>query len=171
MRRLLAPALALCALLVVGAGTARATAHTVREPSNSIPHIRADSDAELFFEYGRQSAKDRRGQFVLLARFARGTAAGLFGSGSLNSDVGTRSLQYSSSELNDMFAKLPATARAGFDAYIAGVNAEINAVLAGAPRTMPVEVGAAVALGQGDKLFGKKTNLCERVDTRMLPCR
>src|SRR5262245_7720460 len=169
MRRLFAPTLALCALLTVGAGTARATAHTVREPSNSIPPIRADSDVELFFEYGRQSAKDRLGQFVLLARFARGTAAGLFGSGSLNSDVGTRSLQYSSSELNDMFAKLPATARAGFDAYIAGVNAEINAVLAGAPPTMPVEVGTAVALGQGDNLFGNKTNLSDQVDPGWSP--
>src|SRR5262245_33955859 len=169
MRRLLAPALALCALLVVGAGTARATAHTVREPSNSIPHIRADSDAELFFEYGRQSAKDRLGQFVLLARFARGTAAGLFGAGSLNSDVGTRSLQYTSSELNDMFAKLPASAQAGFDAYIAGVNAELNAVLGGAPSTMPVEVGTAVALGQGDNVFGNKTNISDQVDPGWSP--
>src|SRR5262245_66362168 len=169
MRRLLAPPLALCAPLTVGAGPARAPAHTVREPSNSIPHIRADSDVELFFEYGRQSAKDRRGQFVLLARFARGTAAGLFGSGSLNSDVGTRSLQYSSSELNDMFAKLPATARAGFDAYIAGVNAEINAVLGGAPPSMPVEVGTAVALGQGHNLFGNKTNISDQVDPGWSP--
>ena len=64
----------------------------MREPSNGIPHIHASSDAELFFEYGREAAKDRLGQFVLLTRFARGTGAGLFGAGSLNSDIGSRSL-------------------------------------------------------------------------------
>ncbi len=169
MRRSLTPAAALFALFVGFAGGAHAAAYTVREPSNAIPHIHADSDNELFFEYGRQSAKDRLGQFLILARFARGTAAGLFGGSSLNSDIGTRSLQYSSSELNDMFAKLPAAAQAGFDAYIAGVNVEINAVLAGGLPSMPVEVGTAVALGQGDNLFGNKTNISDQVDPGWSP--
>ena len=106
MRRPFTAALAVISTLVGVAPVAHAVAHTVREPSNGIPHIHASSDLELFEEYGRQAAKDRLGQFVLLARFARGTAAGLFGASSLNSDIQTRSLQYSSSELNDMFAKL-----------------------------------------------------------------
>jgi hypothetical protein len=169
MRRSSLSTLVLLALLVGGSGTARAVAHTVREPSNAIPHIHADSDSELFYEYGRQSAKDRLGQFVLLARFGRGTAAGLFGPGSLNSDIGTRSLQYSSSELNDMFAKLPAAAQAAFDAYIAGVNAEINAVLAGGLPSMPIEVAVAVSSGQGDNLFGNKLNLSDQVDPGWSP--
>jgi hypothetical protein len=168
MRRSFAAALALFALLV-GPGTAQAVVHTVREPSNSIPHIHGDSDLELFFEYGRQSAKDRLGQFVILARAGRGTLAGLFGPASLNSDIGTRSLQYSSSELNDMFAKLPAAAQAAYDAYIAGVNAEINAVLGGALGSMPVEVGTAAALGLGDNLFGNKSNLSDQVDPGWSP--
>jgi acyl-homoserine lactone acylase PvdQ len=157
----------LIALLVGGAGVAGAV--TVREPSNGIPHIHASSDAELFFEYGQQAAKDRLGQFVLLARFARGTAAGLFGAASLGSDIGSRSLAYSSSELNDMFSKLPAESQAAFDAYIAGVNAEINAVVSGGFGGMPVEVGTAVALGQGDNLFGNKNNLSDQVDPGYSP--
>jgi acyl-homoserine lactone acylase PvdQ len=163
--RLSATALLTVIVAIVGsAGAALAVPHTVREPSNGIPHIHADTDAELFEEYGRQAAKDRLGQFLLLARFARGTAAGIFGAGSLGSDIGTRSLAYSSSELNDMFAKLPAASQAAFDAYIAGVNAEINAVLAGPFGSMPVEIGTAVVLGQGDNLFGNKNNISDQVD-------
>lgn len=164
MRRTLTAALTLLVALMGSASIALAVPHTVREPSNNIPHIHAASDVELFEEYGRQVAKDRLGQFVLLSRFARGTAAGLFGAGSLNSDIGSRSLAYSSSELNDMFAKLPADSQAAIDAYIAGVNAEINAVLSGPPGSMPVEVGTAVVLGQGDNLFGNKNNLSDQVD-------
>jgi len=155
--------------LVGSAGVALGAVTTVREPSNGIPHIHASTDLELFEEYGRQSAKDRLGQFVLISRFARGTAAGLFGPGSLNSDIGTRSLAYTSSELNDMFAKLPADSRAAFDAYIAGVNAELNAVLSGPLPAMPVEIGTAVALGQGDNVFGNKANLSDQVDPGWSP--
>ena len=53
--------------LVGGAGVAHGVPHTVREPSNNIPHIHAATDVELFEEYGRQAARDRLGQFVLLA--------------------------------------------------------------------------------------------------------
>jgi acyl-homoserine lactone acylase PvdQ len=169
MRRSLAAALTLILTLVAGVGIALAVPHTVREPSNGIPHIHAATDVELFQEYGRQAAKDRLGQFVLLSRFARGTAAGLFGGSSLGSDIGSRSLAYSSSELNDMFAKLPAESRAAFDAYIAGVNQEINAVLSGPLGAMPVEVGTAVVLGQGDNLFGNKNNLSDQVDPGYSP--
>ena len=164
MRCSLTAGFAACSILV-GARLDRAgsAAHRARALERHSSHPRV-SDLELFEEYGRQAAKDRLGQFVLLARFARGTAAGLFGAGSLNSDIGTRSLQYSSSELNDMFAKLPADSQAAIDAYIAGVNAEINAVLGGGLPSMPVEVGTAVALGQGDNLFGNKINLSDQVD-------
>ena len=41
------------------------TAFLFREPAYDIPHIHADTDAELFEEYGRQVAKDRLGQLIL----------------------------------------------------------------------------------------------------------
>jgi len=51
MRRSLTSILAQIALLVGGAAIARAVPHTVREPSNGIPHIHASSNLELFEEY------------------------------------------------------------------------------------------------------------------------
>jgi hypothetical protein len=146
-----------------------ASAATFREPAFNIPHVHGISDTALFFEYGQEITKDRLGQFVLLSRFARGTAAGLFGAGSLGSDIGSRSLAYSSSELNDMFAKLPPQTQAAFDAYIAGANTGINAALAGGLGGMPVEVGTAVVLGQGDNLFGNKNNISDQVDPGYSP--
>jgi acyl-homoserine lactone acylase PvdQ len=169
MRAWISSLLTLSVVLVASAGLALAVPHTVREPSNGIPHIHASSDAEPFFEYGRQAARDRLGQFVLIARFARGTGAGLFGAGSLNSDLGSREFAYSSSELNDMFSKLPADSQAAFDAYIAGVNSEINAVLSGPLSSMPVEVGTALALGLGDNLFGNKNDISDQVDPGYSP--
>jgi hypothetical protein len=169
MRRSCTHVLAAIAIVTGAPALAWAVPYTVREPSNSIPHIHASTDLELFEEYGRQAAKDRLGQFVLIARFARGTAAGLFGGGSLNSDIGSRSLAYSSKELNDMFAKLPADSQAAIDAYIAGVNAEINAVLAGGLPSMPVEVGTAAALGQALNLFGNAVNVSDQVDPGYSP--
>ena len=74
----------------------QAASYVVREPAYDIPHIHADTDAELYFEYGRQDAKDRLGQFVILTRAARGTLAQFVGAGSVNSDIGTRGPAYSS---------------------------------------------------------------------------
>jgi acyl-homoserine lactone acylase PvdQ len=169
MRRSLPLALFLAALLALPSTRVAADVTTVREPAFGIPHIHGDTDAEVFFEYGRQVARDRLGQIVLLARFGRGTAAELFGQGALGSDIGTRSVAYSSSELNDMFAKLPPETQAAYDAYIAGVNAEINAVLSGPLGAMPVEVGTAVVLGLGDNLFGNKNNISDQVDPGYSP--
>jgi hypothetical protein len=147
----------------------QAASYVVREPAYDIPHIHADTDAELYFEYGRQDAKDRLGQFVILTRAARGTLAQLFGSGSVGSDVGTRGPAYSSKELNDMFAKLPADAQAAIDNYCAGANAEINAVLSGPTSAMPTEVFTAVAVGLGANLFGNATNISDQVDPGYSP--
>ena len=46
---------------------------TVREPAFGLPHIFADTDLELARENGREIAKDRLGQIILLARVGRGT--------------------------------------------------------------------------------------------------
>ena len=51
-------------LFVAGAGWAA----TVREPAYGLPHFWAETDVELARENGREIAKDRLGQMILLAR-------------------------------------------------------------------------------------------------------
>ena len=90
--------------------TADPGAVTVREPAYGLPHIYADTDLELARENGRQIARDRLGQMILVSRVARGTlyqAFGVLDAGTFNDDLEVRRDTYTSSELNDMYAKLP----------------------------------------------------------------
>ena len=65
--------------LLLSSTSVEAAATTVREPRWGIPHIYADTDAELAYENGRQVAMDRLGQLILFARAGRGTLAQAFG--------------------------------------------------------------------------------------------
>ena len=61
------------------AASAHGAAVTVREPAWGLPHVFADTDLELARENGRQIARDRLGQIILLGRVGRGTLYQAFG--------------------------------------------------------------------------------------------
>lgn len=140
---------------------------TVREPALGLPHIYADTDAELARENGRETTKDRLGQLVLLSRVSRGTlyqAFGLFDPSTLEDDVQARAEGYTSSELNAMFAKLPVDSQSLILEYCKGVNDTIDDVYAGTlPEPMEVHLLKDV-LGLGNDLFGNATNISDQVD-------
>jgi acyl-homoserine lactone acylase PvdQ len=162
----LAAAVLLCAS-PLAPPPAHAGATTVREPAFGLPHIFADTDLELARENGREIAKDRLGQLMLLARVGRGTlnqAFGLLDPATLDDDIETRRTGYTSSELNDMWAKLPQRERDLILEYCKGVNDTIEAVYAGASPE-PLELTLLrTLLGLGDDLFGNKTNISDQVD-------
>jgi hypothetical protein len=146
--------------------TADPGAVTVREPAYGLPHIYADTDLELARENGRQIARDRLGQMILVSRVARGTLYQAFGPldpGTFNDDAEVRRDAYTSSELNDMFDKLPADIQALIMEYSAGVNDEIEAIYAGT-RPKPLEVNLLQLLGLSNDLFGNATNISDQVD-------
>lgn len=152
--------------------TALAGATTVRETAFGLPHIFADTDLELARENGREIAKDRLGQLILLARVGRGTlyqAFGILDASTLNGDVEARRTGYTSSELNNMYAKLPQRERDMVMEYCKGVNDTIDAVYAGL-LPEPIEVNILRnTLGLGDDLFGNKTNISDQVDPHYAP--
>ena len=160
---------ALGALVASGDGMpvrAAPGAVTVREPAYGLPHIYADTDLELARENGREVAKDRLGQLILLSRVGRGTlfqAFGLLDASTFNDDVEVRGEGYTSSELNNMFAKLPASDQALVLEYCRGVNDTIEAVYAGS-QPEPLEVFLLRSLGLGDDLFGNATDVSDGVD-------
>jgi len=141
-------------------------AATVREPAYGLPHFYAETDVELARENGREIAKDRLGQLILLARVGRGTlsqAFGLLSPSTFDDDVEARTTAYTSSELNRMFERLPARERAIVLAYCEGVNDTLDAVVAGtSPK--PVEISALESLGLAADLFGNATNVSDQVD-------
>lgn len=143
-----------------------ASAVTVREPAFALPHFSAATDVELARENGRAIARDRLGQLILLARVGRGTLAEVFAPldpSTLQDDIFTRTTQYTSRELNDMFAKLPERERRILLAYCDGVNDTIEAVYAGqAPE--PLEVTLLKTLGFASNLFGNAANISDQAD-------
>jgi hypothetical protein len=165
MRRPVLAALLAC-LVPAAPRPALAAAFTVREPAYGLPHFFADTDLELARENGREIARDRLGQLILVARVGRGTLAQAFGSadaGFVDDDVFTRATGYSSSELNSMWAKLPERERELILEYCRGVNDTIDAIYAGA-LPEPLEVTLLRFLGFGDDLFGNATAISDQID-------
>jgi hypothetical protein len=137
-----------------------------REAALGLPHIYADTDAELAREAGREIAKDRLGQIILISRVARGTlyqAFGLLDPGTFNDDAEVRREGYTSSELNNMFDKLPADIRSLVLEYCKGVNDTIDQVYAGT-LPLPAEVSLLQLIGLGNDIFGNATNISDQVD-------
>jgi hypothetical protein len=156
-------------LLLAAATTAQGgegAAQTVREPAFGLPHFFAATDLDLARENGREIAKDRLGQLVLLARVGRGTLSEVFAvldPSTLDDDIFTRQTQYTSRELNNMFAKLRQRERNILLAYCAGVNDTIEQVYLGA-LPEPLEVNALRFLGFSANLFGNAANISDQVD-------
>jgi hypothetical protein len=159
---------------IVGAWLAAASAahagglaaQVVREPAFGLPHFFAATDVDLARENGREIAKDRLGQLVLLARVGRGTLSEVFAvldPSTLDDDIVTRQSQYTSRELNTMFAKLRQRERNIVLAYCAGVNDTIEQVYTGASPE-PLEVNALRFLGFSTNLFGNAFNISDQVD-------
>ena len=162
------PAAAFALATLFCASSAMAAATTVREPRWGLPHIYADTDLELARENGREIAKDRLGQMILLSRAGRGTLAQAFGlldPSFVDTDIETRTAGYTSSEFEAMFAALPADAQAFIEAYCDGVNDTIDAIYAGTlDEPIEVEVLRSPLLGLGLDLFGNATNVSDQVD-------
>ena len=156
----------LVAALALLAARASADAVTVREPAYGLPHIFADTDVELARENGREIAKDRLAQLILLSRVGRGTlyqAFSALSADTIESDLEARLTGYTSSELNQMYERLPARARALVLEYCRGVNDTLEAVYAGT-LLEPVELTLLRGLGLEADLFGNATDVSDQVD-------
>ena len=166
MRFRLVPALA---ALVLTAVTAHGAAVTVRDPAFGLPHFYADTDLELARENGRQIARDRLVQMILLGRTGRGTIYQPFGvldASTLQDDIEARRTAYTSSELYQMFDKLPAAERAALIEYCKGVNDTIDQIYATTlPEPLEVNILRNV-LGLSLDLFGTRQNISDQPD----PC-
>ncbi|HYC56302.1 MAG TPA: penicillin acylase family protein [Candidatus Binatia bacterium] len=150
------------------ASNALGAATTVREPAWGLPHFYGDTDLELARENGREIAKDRLGQLILLSRAGRGTLAQAFGlldPSFVATDIETRIGGYTSSELNSMFTHLPPATQALLLAYCDGVNDTIDEIYSGA-LDAPIEVSVLRSdlLDLDEDLFGNATDVSDQVD-------
>ena len=104
-----------------------------------VPHIRARSIPDAFFGQGYVVARDRLFQIDLAHRRELGRLAEAFGAAFAPHDAAARLFLYRG-DLDEELARVPANILACARAYVAGINARIDEVLAD-PALLPLEYG------------------------------
>lgn len=101
-----------------------------------IPHIYAQTEADLFFAQGFYAARDRLFQFEIWRRQATGTVAEILGQRELPRDIGTRLFQFRGDMQQEMNHYHPRGALI-ITAFVRGVNAYIDQAMQ-APEELPL---------------------------------
>ncbi len=109
----------------------------ILDDAHGIPHIRAQSIPDAFFGQGYVVARDRLFQIDLAHRREMGRMAEAFGAGFVKHDAAARLFHYRG-DLDKELAGVPAGILACARAYVAGINARIDEVLAD-PTLLPLE--------------------------------
>jgi len=135
--RLITTITALALLILMGFTSAWGAVEVVRD-QYGIPSIKADTEEELFEEFGYTTAVDRLWQMEINKRWGRGTLAEILGPNLVPSDMQNRLWDYTEDEYRTMFEQHSADARKLYMAYLRGVNRRVNEVLAD-PKIMPME--------------------------------
>jgi penicillin amidase len=102
-----------------------------------IPHIYAQTEADLFFAQGYYAARDRLFQFEIWRRQATGTVAELLGPRELKRDIGTRLFQFRG-DLEQEMAHYHPRGKLIITSFVRGVNAYIEQALQH-PDRLPME--------------------------------
>jgi len=127
--------LALCLALVVGQAWGKVT---VTRDQYGIPSIQADTEEELFEEFGYVTAVDRLWQMEVNKRWGRGKLAEIFGAKLVPADMQNRLMGYTDEEYEAMFDKSSPDGKTFYLAYLKGVNRRVDEVLAN-PKLLPME--------------------------------
>ncbi len=100
---------------------------TILRDANAVPHIRGETDADVFFALGFAHATDRLWQMEMNRRAATGRLSELLGEATFSFDRFVRALGLGALARRAVADQTP-EARAALEAYAAGVNARIRAV-------------------------------------------
>jgi penicillin amidase len=135
--RLIAKFIVLTLLMAMGLSTAWGGTAVTRD-QYGIPSIKADTEEELFEEFGYITAVDRLWQMEVNKRWGRGTLAEIFGPNLVPADMQNRLMNYTEDEYKAMFDRVSADGKNLYTAYLKGVNRRVDEVLAD-PKLMPME--------------------------------
>lgn len=102
-----------------------------------IPHIYAQSEADLFFAQGYNAARERLFQLEMWRRQATGTVAEILGPRELDRDIGARLFRFRG-DLAQELAHYHPRGAAIVKAFVSGINAYIDAVNR-RPEALPLE--------------------------------
>ena len=96
-----------------------------------VPHIKAATSSEAFFQAGYAVAQDRLWQIENSRRLAEGRMSEVFGKQYVASDREVLLNGYTTDEIQEQLSSLPIEVRASFDSYAKGVNEWIAEATAG----------------------------------------
>jgi len=96
--------------------------------SFGVPHIYADSEADMFFAQGFVHAQDRLWQMELNRYVGQGRLAELFGEVALESDVAIRTLGIHRA-VDNYYEMASEQSKSRLEAYVAGINAYLGSEL------------------------------------------
>lgn len=102
-----------------------------------IPHIYAQTEADLFFAQGYYAARDRLFQLEIWRRQATGTVAEILGPRELDRDIGTRLFKFRGDIIAEMNHYHP-KGELIITSFVRGVNAYVEEALQN-PETLPLE--------------------------------
>ncbi|WP_198670770.1 penicillin acylase family protein [Oceanicella sp. SM1341] len=108
----------------------------IRVDEWGIPHIRAESEADLFLAQGFNAARDRLWQIDLWRKRGLGRLAASFGPGYLAQDIAARKVLFRGDMAAEWVSYAPDT-RAICEAFVAGVNGYIAWALEDPARLPP----------------------------------
>jgi penicillin amidase len=107
---------------------------TIDRDARGVPHIEAESAADLYFALGYAEAQDRLWQLDYLRRLGHGRLAEIFGAERLNDDILARTLNITGIAGQSLAALLHES-REALESFSAG----INAWMADLPNGLPAE--------------------------------
>lgn len=99
---------------------------TVTRDAHGVPHVFGSSDADVFFGLGFVHADERFFQMDMVRRFVFGRLSAALGAATVAADARSRTLGYPRAA-EAMARRLEPEARATIEAYVAGVNARLEA--------------------------------------------
>lgn len=135
--RLITKFIILTLLMLLGYGAAWGGAVVTRD-QYGIPAIKADTEEQLFEEFGYITAVDRLWQMEVNKRWGRGALAEIFGPNLVPVDMQNRLMNYTEEEYRVMYDQVSADGKKFYAAYLKGANRRVDEVLAD-PKLMPME--------------------------------
>ena len=135
--RLITKFIILTLLMLLGYDAAWGGAVVTRD-QYGIPAIKADTEEQLFEEFGYITAVDRLWQMEVNKRWGRGALAEIFGPNLVPVDMQNRLMNYTEEEYRVMYDQVSADGKKFYAAYLKGANRRVDEVLAD-PKLMPME--------------------------------
>jgi penicillin amidase len=138
--KLLSNLILLTLTMVFGISVAWGNVSVTRD-QYGIPSLTADTEEELFEEFGYITALDRLWQMEVNKRWGRGTLAEIYGPKLVPSDMQARLMGYTEEEYQAMFDQVSPDGKKFLITYLKGVNRRVDEVLAN-QKLMPMEYEA-----------------------------